>query len=124
MEQQSNSKLGTAALIIGLVSATSFFMLIVSAGAIIESTPWGMDEKSATTMVRILLYAVLGLSLLALVLGLAGLFQTERKKDLCHHWGDGCGGNHFRLASDHFACSVLRRERHGVIAFRPPEPAT
>ena len=80
MEQQSNSKLGTAALIIGLVSATSFFMLIVSAGAIIESTPWGMDEKSATTMVRILLYAVLGLSLLALVLGLAGLFQTERKK--------------------------------------------
>ena len=80
MEQQINSKLGTLALITGLVSATSFFMLIMSAGAIIESAPWGMDKKSATTMVRILLYAVLGLSLLALGLGIAGRFQADRKK--------------------------------------------
>lgn len=80
MEQQSNSKLGTAALATGIVSATSFFILIMGAGAIIESKPWGMDAKSATTMVRILLYAVLGLSLLALGLGIAGRFQAERKQ--------------------------------------------
>ena len=81
MEQQRNSRLGLASLVTSTVSAVLLFLLLVVAGAMETSTPGGMDEESAEAVViGALLLICSGAQLVALVLGLAGLFQSECKK--------------------------------------------
>ena len=81
MEEQPHSGLGIASFILSIVSGVLIFLLVVVAGVIEATTPGGMDEESAVAvMVGLCLFALLFVSLVALVLGIAGLVQQDRKK--------------------------------------------
>ena len=81
MEEQKHSGLGIASFITSIGSGILISLLMVVAGVIETSTPGGMDEESAgAIMVGLFLFASLGSTLVALGLGVAGLFQKERKK--------------------------------------------
>jgi len=81
MEEQRHSGLGIASFITGITSAVLMFLLIVVAGALEASTPGGMNEESAAAViVGLFLILFMLTSVLALGLGIAGLFQRERKK--------------------------------------------
>ncbi|MGM0516777.1 MAG: DUF6142 family protein [Pseudomonadota bacterium] len=81
MEEQRHSGLGIASFIIGIASAILMFLLIVVAGALEASTPGGMDEESAAAViVGLFLILFLLTSVVAFGLGVAGLFQRDRKK--------------------------------------------
>ena len=81
MEQQKHSRLGIASFITSIVSGILIFLIIVIAGVMEASTPGGIDEKSlGAMMVGLFLFAFMGADLVALGLGIGGLFQKEKKK--------------------------------------------
>ena len=81
MEEQRHSGLGIASFITSIVSGILIFLLVVILGVMEVSTPGGVDEKSAgAVMAGLFLFAFLGASLLAFVLGIVGLMQKDRKK--------------------------------------------
>jgi len=81
MEEQRHSGLGIASFITAIASAVLMFLLIVVAGALEASTPGGMDEESAAAMlVGLFLILFMLTSVVALALGIAGLFQRDRKR--------------------------------------------
>ncbi len=81
MVEQKHSGLGIASFITSIIAGILIFLLIAVAGVMEASTPGGMDEESAgTIVVGLLLIAFLGASLVALGLGIGGLMQKERKK--------------------------------------------
>jgi hypothetical protein len=76
-----HSGLGIASFITSIVSGICIFAAIALAGVMEASTPGGIDEESAgAIMLGLALFAFMGLSLVALGLGIGGLFQKERKK--------------------------------------------
>lgn len=78
---RKHSGLGIASFIIGTIIGVLMFLLFVVAGVMETSTPGGMDEESAGAMlVGLFLMAFLALDMLAIGLGIAGLFQAHRKK--------------------------------------------
>ncbi len=81
MVEQKHSGLGIASFITSIVSGILIFLLMAVAGVMEATTPGGMDEEAAgTIIVGLLLIALLGASLVALGLGIGGLMQKERKK--------------------------------------------
>lgn len=83
MEQQKHSGLGIASFITSIASGILIFVLIIIAGVIETTTPGGMDENSLTAVIiGLSFFAFLGISLIALGLGIAGLFQKDRKNIL------------------------------------------
>jgi len=81
MEKQKHSGLGIASFILSIASAVLIFLLIAIAGIMEASSPTGMDEESAAAvMVGLFLFIFLGATLVALGLGIGGLFQKERQK--------------------------------------------
>ena len=81
MEPKKHSGLGIASFITSIISAILIFILMVAAGLIAASSPGGMDQASpAAVMIGLLLFAFLFISLVALGLGVGGIFQKERKK--------------------------------------------
>jgi hypothetical protein len=84
MNGKKHSGPGIASFIISIISGLTgltLFLTIVVAGVIKMTTPGSMDEKSATKII-IGLFSCLSLfaALVALGLGIAGLFQKGRKK--------------------------------------------
>lgn len=81
MAEPKHSGLGIASFAISVLSGILIFVMFVVAGVMESSTPGGMDEESpAAIMLGLSLFAFVFLSLLAFVLGIAGLFQSNRKK--------------------------------------------
>lgn len=81
MEAQQHSGLGVASFVVSIIAGFSIFVLIVIAGLMETSTPGGLDENSIeAVLVGLLLIAFVGLALVALVLGIVGLVQKQRKK--------------------------------------------
>ena len=79
--EKKHSGLGVSSFIISVVIAILMFLLFAVAGVMETSTPGGMDEESIGAMlVGLGLFAFLFVDLLAIGLGVAGLFQTSRKK--------------------------------------------
>jgi len=79
--ERKHSGLGIASFVISIITGLMMFMLFVVAGVMETSTPGGMDENSMEAMlVGLFLFALLFLDLLAVGLGVAGLFQKERRK--------------------------------------------
>jgi hypothetical protein len=72
--EHKHSGIGVAAFVISIVMAVVAFGLITFAGVIEATTPGGMDEESALAVVTGLV------DLVALGLGIGGLFQKDRKK--------------------------------------------
>ncbi len=81
MNERKHSGMGIASFITSVACAVVTFALIVVAGVMEASTPGGMDEKSAAAVaVGLGLLASLGVCLIALGLGVAGMLQRDRKK--------------------------------------------
>lgn len=81
MQEMKHSGLGIASLVTSIVSGILIFLTILVAGVIESSTPGGMDEQSPEAMaVGLFLFTFLGLALISFGLGIAGLFQKDRKK--------------------------------------------
>jgi hypothetical protein len=76
-----HSGLGIAALILSILIGTTEFVMIVVAAIIESASEGGMDEDSVGAIVLGLI--VIGgcfLAFVGLILGVAGLFQKDRKK--------------------------------------------
>lgn len=79
--QLKHSGLGIASFIVSIFSGGLMFITVVIAGLIEASSPDGMDETSPVAMmVGFAIFGFVGISLIALVLGIVGLFQSDRKK--------------------------------------------
>ena len=79
--EPKHSGLGIASFVTSVVSGLALFFVFVIAGAISVSTPGGMGEESIEAiMVGFALFFFVFTSLIALGLGIGGLFQKERRK--------------------------------------------
>ena len=83
MERTGQSRFGIASLSISIASALGLFILFIIAGIIETSSPGGMDVESIEAMlIGLFLFGFVGLDLVALGLGIAGIFQKTRQRVL------------------------------------------
>ncbi|QYJ90316.1 MULTISPECIES: hypothetical protein [Shewanella] len=82
MEQEfKHSGLGIAAFILSIIATLLIFGIVTVAGVMEATTPGGIDETSPEAIVvGMLIFAFIGLALVALGLGIGGLVQKQRKK--------------------------------------------
>ena len=81
MERQGQSKLGIAALIISIFTALGLFLLFLIAGVMDSNTYGGIDEESAgAIIIGLFIFGFAFLDLLAIGLGIAGIFQKTRER--------------------------------------------
>ena len=81
MERQGQSKLGIAALLISIFTAIGLFIVFLIAGVMESNTYGGIDEESAGAIILGLFIFGFGfLDLLAIGLGIAGIFQKTRER--------------------------------------------
>ena len=79
MERQGQSKLGIASLLISIFAAIGLFIVFIIAGLIDSNTYGGIDDESAGAIILGLFMFGFGfLDLLAIGLGIAGIFQKTR----------------------------------------------
>jgi hypothetical protein len=70
---------GLASFLIALVMGFGIFALLLVAGVLETSTPGGIDDESTEAMViGFSLFGLAGGALVGLVLGIAGLMQSDR----------------------------------------------
>ena len=80
-EPRNHSGLGIASFILSIGVGFLIFCTIVVAGVMQNSTPGGMDEKApAVILVGLAIIGLVLLDVIAFGLGIAGLFQRNRKK--------------------------------------------
>ena len=76
-----HSGIGIASFVVSIIAGIAMFFLTIAAGVIEVSTPGGMHERSPVAIILGLsLLAFWFLSLVALGLGIGGLFQRSRKR--------------------------------------------
>ena len=81
MERQGQSKLGISSLLISIFSAIGLFIIFLIAGVMEANTYGGIDEESAGAIILGLFMFGFGfLDLLAIGLGIAGIFQNMRSR--------------------------------------------
>ena len=81
MERQGQSKLGIASLLISIFTAIGLFIVFLVAGVMESNTYGGIDEESAGAIILGLFIFAFGfLDLLAIGLGIAGIFQKTRDR--------------------------------------------
>ena len=81
MERAGQSGLGIASLVLSVVSIIITFIVVVIAGVMEVSTPGGIDESSASAVViGLFVFACLGLNLVSIGLGIAGIIQQQRTR--------------------------------------------
>jgi len=81
VQEQRHSGLGIASFVTAIIAMVLMFLLVVVAGVLTHATPGGLDPKAPLTIAigfGILLFALT--ALVALVLGVVGLFQRDRQK--------------------------------------------
>ena len=79
MEQQKHSGIGISSFIASIASGVLIFLLVAVAGFMQASGSMSRNQGAATA-VGLFLFAFLGVALVALGLGIAGLMQKDRKK--------------------------------------------
>ena len=81
MERQGHSKLGIASLLISILTAIGLFVLFLIAGVMESNTYGGIDEESAVAIiVGLFIFGFGFLDLLAIGLGIAGIFQKTKER--------------------------------------------
>ena len=79
--EKKHSGLGISSFIIGIATAILIFAEIVIAGMMEASTVGGIDEESPQAVILgLALFATMGMCLVGAGLGIAALFQKNRKK--------------------------------------------
>ncbi len=77
----AHSGVGIASFIISVVMACIIFMLVVIAGVMEVSTPGGINEESVGAIILgMFILGALAITFIALIMGVIGLFQYDRKK--------------------------------------------
>jgi len=80
-EAQKHASLGIASFVLSILSGLGVFGTVVTAGVLEASNPAGVDETSGVAVVvGLLIFLFFFLQLVAIGLGIGGLFQTGRKK--------------------------------------------
>ncbi|HET7932171.1 MAG TPA: hypothetical protein VFL63_12395 [Rhodanobacteraceae bacterium] len=78
---QKHSGMGIAAFVLSLVAGVLMFLLIAIAGIMTASSPGGLDEHSPVAIIVGLgMMLLLGIDVVAIGLGIAGLIQRDRKR--------------------------------------------
>ncbi|MDP7266617.1 MAG: hypothetical protein QF408_00470 [Pirellulales bacterium] len=81
MEPLKHSGLGIASFVTSICAGGMLFVVVVTAGVMEASAPGGMDEKSAgAIIIGLFMFLLLFVELVAMGIGVGGLFQKERKK--------------------------------------------
>tara|TARA_B100000963_G_C22290272_1_gene521094 strand:+ start:207 stop:539 length:333 start_codon:yes stop_codon:yes gene_type:complete len=81
MERQGQSNLGISSLLISLFTAIGLFIIFLIAGVLESNTYGGIDEESAGAIILgLFMLGFLFLDLLAVGLGIAGIFQRTRER--------------------------------------------
>jgi hypothetical protein len=81
MERLKHSGLGITSFIVSICAGGVLFVLMAIAAVLTNTTPGGLDAKSASAIVLgLLMFLFLFVELVALGLGVAGLFPTGRNK--------------------------------------------
>ena len=81
MERQGQSKLGIASLLISILTVIGLFIIFLIAGVMESNTYGGIDEDSAGAIILgLFLFGFIFLDLLAIGLGLVGIFQKTRER--------------------------------------------
>ena len=81
MERQGQSKLGIASLLISIFTAIALFIVCIIAGVIDSNTYGGIDEESAAAIILgLFICGFWFLDLVAIGLGIAGIFQHIRNR--------------------------------------------
>jgi hypothetical protein len=79
--EMPHSRLGIAAFVVAMVGFIGTFAMVGIAGYLEVTTPGGIDEESpAAAMAGLGIIGGLLLEVVALVLGIAALFEANRKK--------------------------------------------
>ena len=79
--EPKHSAFGIASFILSIFVGMSMFLAFVIAGVMEASRPGGMDEQSIqAVIVGLAIITLIFLDLVAVVLGIVGLFQKNRKK--------------------------------------------
>ena len=79
--EQKHSGLGIASFALSLLMSAGIFFIIMAAGVIETARPGGLDENSPAAVVIGLIVLAAGFAnLVAMGLGIAGLFQKDRNK--------------------------------------------
>jgi hypothetical protein len=78
--EKKHSMLGIASFVLSLLTGFALFALIVVAGVLETTTPGGLDENSpVAVIVGLFLFAGVGVEVVAIGLGIAGMFQKNCK---------------------------------------------
>lgn len=82
MERQGQSRMGILSLALAIISAVCLFLLTLVAGVLeAASQPAGLDENSPVAVVLgLCLLGFMGLDLVAIALGIAGIIQRTRHR--------------------------------------------
>lgn len=83
LEREGQSRLGIASLVIAIFSILLIFFIFLVAGAWEATVPGGIDTDSAAAVILgLFLFGCLGLNLVSIGLGIAGIFQRTRVRIL------------------------------------------
>lgn len=83
MDDQKQSGLGVASFVTGITSAFLTLLAVGSAGVAEATTPGGLDANSDRALaIGVVLFSLTGVAGVALGLGIGGLVQKHRKKQL------------------------------------------
>ncbi|PJK11928.1 hypothetical protein CO614_06265 [Lysobacteraceae bacterium NML120232] len=79
--EQKHASLGIASFVISILCGISMFALFGIAGIMEATSPGGIDEESIeASLLGLLLMALLFFHLLSIALGVAAMFQKQKKK--------------------------------------------
>ena len=79
--EMRHSEVGIISFVLSLLSGVTLFALFAVAGYIESQSPGGMNEKDPSTiLLGLALIAAGAAQVLAAILGIVGLFQSNRKK--------------------------------------------
>ena len=80
-EKKRNSGLGIASFVLAIVSIVAAIAIFGYAGFLEISTEGGVDEDTtAAIMIGLAIFACIGRQLIGLILGVVGLFQSNRRR--------------------------------------------
>ena len=81
MERQGQSKLGISSLLISIFTAIGIFIILIIATVMESNTYGGIDEESpAAIILGLFLIGSIFLDILAIGLGIGGIFQNMRRR--------------------------------------------
>ena len=107
MKRNGQSRLGIASLSLAIFNILITFIIFLIAGVWEASAPGGVDEDSAAPIILGLsLFACIGINLLSMRLGIAGIVQKQRER-ICIFIGTSLATAPFVITVALFAVGMM-----------------